>query len=643
MFETANPLILLPAQIDKLIVRTKDESVDLTTSNGHYGVSYYAFGAEANLDNRIYIGFDSELPLGVPLTLTIEQYDKYPVPIRTQVTNPASFHPSGKVSWKYYGADPRRGETGVSWQPLTMLKDETLHMQHGGQLTFTLPVPMKPTTVHPANDKSRYWLCCTVEEEGYELSPKLDSISMNTVKAVQQQTWSETILVDSSGAANMLFEISSHLAYYGRIEVQTREPDGSWSDWLETERLSDCRPSDSMYEIIRDAESKLTVILFGDGMHGQIPEPGKNGVRIIAYDPAFEENRYVGSSNGLPHQLFELGKTSVKKENFLLQVGTADPKRNGLKWRDWQQVDDFELSNSSGAHYTLRTETGEIQFGDNERGMIPEPSPVINIKVISCITGGGSRGNVKQHVITRFTELDEALEGVTVTNAAFAYGGQEKETTEAAKLRLKREWKQPTRAVTADDCERLALLTPGLRVARVKAIPLFVPSLKEYPLVKAAAQMTVVAVPYSEAKKPMPSQGFLRTMKQYLDQYRLISTELHVVAPEYVRVTIQAVVVVEPHFKEESHKAVEVLNAYLQPIGLELDGSGEASGWTFGRPVYRGDLYGVLNTIPGVHYVQDLWLVAEGNGIRKEVNGDVIIPPHGLVYSGDHEIEFVTR
>jgi hypothetical protein len=44
-----------------------------------------------------------------------------------------------------------------------------------------------------------------------------------------------------------------------------------------------------------------------------------------------------------------------------------------------------------------------------------------------------------------------------------------------------------------------------------------------------------------------------------------------------------------------------------------------------------------------VEYVKELWLIAEGSGIRRELSGDVEIPPCGLVYPGDHEIEIINR
>ena len=72
---------------------------------------------------------------------------------------------------------------------------------------------------------------------------------------------------------------------------------------------------------------------------------------------------------------------------------------------------------------------------------------------------------------------------MSVTNPFPARGGLEAETLAQAKLRVQRELAAPTRAVTAEDYEAIAKAAPGLRVARVKAIPLYKPGMRDFPRV----------------------------------------------------------------------------------------------------------------------------------------------------------------
>ncbi|UUZ86866.1 hypothetical protein LJK88_26870 [Paenibacillus sp. P26] len=209
---------------------------------------------------------------------------------------------------------------------------------------------------------------------------------------------------------------------------------------------------------------------------------------------------------------------------------------------------------------------------------------------------------------------------------------------EEAKLRARRELERPGAGVTAEDVERIVLETPGLRVARAKAPPLFRKGMRLYPAEQAPAVLSVVVVPYSEAPKPMPSRGFLETVRQHVNKHRMITTDIHILPPEYIEISVHAVIAVEPSFKDEAAAVIRELNRLLQPFDTG-DGGG---GWPFGQTVQKGDIYSVIHRIQGVSYIQDLWISAEGKGFRKESDGDIHIPPYGLVYSGQHDIELIS-
>jgi hypothetical protein len=640
-FETEDQMLLLPARIDKVIVRSQVEGNDMSSSNEHEGVSYYAFGSDTKVGSRLYIGFDRELPLGKAIGLTIKLFDHYPVQMASNPhLKPMPFIPSAKVSWKFYGLEPNSEKPSSGWLPLPVIKDETIHLSHSGRLLFKLPVAMKAMTIHPANDRGRFWICCTLEEDGYEVYPKIDNISLNAASVIQRDTLSEAFLFASNGKPGQVYEFSDYVSFYGHSIIQIRDDSGDWLDWKPVDRLITSESHERHYELVKDNQSKTTIIAFGDGVHGAIPPKGADMIRLIAFVPEFAEKRYVGRSNGLPHQVFETNVTSFLKEGFLIQASMIHPTLKKEIWQDWTQVEDFDQSKSSDRHFILDAATGELHFGNNEQGLIPPFSEEwMNIRIIACQLGGGTRGNVKKHLIQQLLSPTNEFAGLKVTNTRVAAGGKERETINDAKRRVQKQLQHPYRAITNEDYEEIAKSTPGLRVARVKAIPLFKLGLKNYPQQKAPGQITVVVVPFSEAKKPIPSKGFLNTVKHQLDRHRLITTEIHVIAPEYIKITVHAVVVVVAHLQDEADKIKTILNEFIQPLDHLDHLSILKQGWEFGRTVYRGDIYGEISRIKGVEYVQDLWLSAEGTGIRKEANGDIHLPPHGLVYSGEHMIE----
>ncbi|MCK4396313.1 putative baseplate assembly protein [candidate division WOR-3 bacterium] len=312
-------------------------------------------------------------------------------------------------------------------------------------------------------------------------------------------------------------------------------------------------------------------------------------------------------------------KTPVKK----VRVDKIPFSEQDKTWRDWKEVDDFDASRPEDPLYVIDHDTGEVIFGDGVHGLIP-PAGKKNIKATKYRFGGGERGNIKAEAIDLV--LDEELKDlkVTVTNKLPASGGEEKEKIEEAIIRARKDLKKPYRAVTSKDYEDIAKATPGLRVKKAKAIP---------ELDKKKGSVTVVVVPESTLDKTEPSDGFLTTVCKHLDKHRLITTEIHVKEPEYVEVSVNAVVKIKGGYDPDKVKqrVEEALETFLHP----LKGGAEGDGWQFGRSVFKSEIYELIDGIEGVDCVQELNMVDE----EYRYDGEKIkISDRSLVCSGKHSI-----
>ncbi|MFX3632997.1 MAG: putative baseplate assembly protein [Candidatus Pristimantibacillus sp.] len=629
MFETEESVSLVPLALDHIISRTELEANDVTASNDQMNVAFYSFGKEAAAGSRMYISFDRGLAVSEQVSISVKLHDN---PNRvgaydasSLTIDRAAITPSAKLSWKAYAMDEASGSVG--WLPLEVIEDETLHFTLNGKITLRNKAMMLPITVHPANDRFRYWICCTVEQAGYEMPPRLSSIMLHTVKVVQRDTLCETMEYMLQGDSQQAIHVPLYLALYGEVKLQIQQLDDNWIY---------CKPS--QYTIKCDEVSGEAIIqLIETAIPSVLSKTCK--VRVIASVPEFDRYRMVGRSNGLPGQTFELYELPCsKKDAISLQVGV--PGRDGeLKWEDWTRVDDFDHSTSSDRHFTYNPIKRLLQFGNSERGAIPAVHAEPNICIIACELGGGERGNVKPQLISQWVNKSQQAYGLTVSNSDYASGGKEEETLSQTLQRAQVDLKQTFRAVTNEDYETIVKSTPGVNVARVQAIPLFKPGLSDYPREKAPGQVSVVVVPFSLSDTPQPSAGFLQTVKRHLDTRRLVTTEVHIIPPVYIKLTVHAVVVMEPQFIDEGPAIAAALRGLLRP----LDGDGDSKGWAFGRPVYKGDIYNALSGRNGVVFIQDLWLDADGPHVNKSKGGDIILPPHGLVFSGQHEIELVSR
>lgn len=301
-----------------------------------------------------------------------------------------------------------------------------------------------------------------------------------------------------------------------------------------------------------------------------------------------------------------------------------------LRWQDWDKVYDFDASGPEDKHYIVEPEKGKIQFGDGIHGAIPQVSPQEdrqNVRVIYYQSGGGEKGNVPAQAINK---MIQPINGLNVLNNMPASGGQEKESIADAQKRARRDFKTVFRAVTSEDFEYLARSTPGLRVARAKAIP----QVSKEDGNKDAAVKVIVA-PYSLSSKPTPSKGFLQTVCNHLKKHRLITTIIKVDKPLYVQINVQATVLIKPGLNLDTIVQLirDDLDVFLHPL---------KGNWPFGRTVYRSEVYQRIENVEGVDCVDDVALSAGGDPFSRDAKGNIVIRPESLVHPGQHQITIIS-
>ncbi len=631
VFETSESITLVTAQIKKVISFSAEGWTDHTEANNQQGLSYLAFGEEAEQGSALYIGFsgDQPFPPSRLISLTFDVFDEYHDAKGNQITSSGRNRkniPSGIIEWEYF---KKSGNTPGSWVPLKIARDKTGMLYGNGQIYFWAPGDMASRIINPFMENC-CWIRATVCREGFELPPRLHRIMLNTVPALQQETFSEVFTFSGAGCKKYSFEGTS-LSLHGSNYLQVIDDNGFWMDWTEC-------------QIERRISENIITIKFQNSAEG-FPRKGRKNIRLISYKPEWQDQSLIGISNGQPNQKFTVQPVPVIAKHLVLQVGreikAGSPGK--LVWEDWMAVDDFDASGPGDRHFVMDPEQGEIIFGDGINGAIP-PAPsndkLLNIRLISYCTGGGEEGNVLQGAVNEIIGPLGTEERLKVENAKPALGGFSKEPLEETKIRARRIWQQVFRTVTSQDYERLACATPGIRVARAKAIPLFKVGPANYPAEMVPAAVTVVVIPFSEAVKPIPSSGFMQNVRRHLDKHRLITTELDVKPPDYVEVSVSVSVVSKSRSNPENllDKVKAALNTFLHP----LTGGPDGSGWPFGRSIYISEIFGLLEKVDGVDYVKEVVINAQGVEVQSDAAGNYSIPPKSLVYSGEHEVEIIT-
>ncbi|RLI77720.1 putative baseplate assembly protein [Archaeoglobales archaeon] len=549
---------------------------------------------------HLYLGFDKKFPEGKEICLAIGLRD---LPEREE----PDIIPSVEFLWEYSTSANSDG-----WAELYLTTDTTLAFSQSGFVRFRAPSDFE---VRSIDGEELYWLRVRCETP-----PEIESVKLNTVRAVQMRKVEE-VVGEATSLPNQTFQLKHSPVVPRRLVLKVR--DGyRWREWELVSSFEYSGEEDEHYvldyEFDGDKVDKNKIdkikfrVKFGDGVRGKIPPKGSIiKVASYIYDKVCEQEFF--SSNGKPNQVFELKKVPAIPKNILLWA-----EKDG-KEEMWSEVMDFDASKPKDRHYTLNLESGEILFGDGERGRVA--SGVFKA-IYYC--GGGEIGDVKAaHILDELVDEDGNSAEITIRNFEVVEEGKKAETIEEAIMRAKRDLRRVYRVITLKDFEKLAKSTPGLRVARAKAVA------KD-------EKVKVIVVPYG-FDKPVPSEGFKQTVCRHLDNHRLVTTHVEVVDPEYVTVSVRARIKIKPHAANVKERVIERLNEFLHPLK-----GYNGRGWPFGRAVYKSEIYAQIEKVEGVECIQSLKLHAEGNReLFRYKNSNILLEEHVLVCSGKHQIEII--
>ncbi|MFD7612801.1 putative baseplate assembly protein [Streptomyces sp. NPDC059828] len=427
---------------------------------------------------------------------------------------------------------------------------------------------------------------------------------------------------DGTGGLNRPGEIVLHIPG-GHAVSRTG---GRQAGWLRC-RVTEPLPGQPFYSLSPTIRSAVAFTVGGTTV-------------AVHADTVYDEA--LGESTGLPGQRLRLANAPVVGDDPPLLLQTAG--HDG--WTDWTVVPHFAASGPLDRHITLDAATGEIAFGPAVResdgtlrqyGATPPKGAVIRARRYR--TGGGRAGNVARGAVR---VLRSSIPYVAeVVNREAARGGVDGETVEEAKVRAPISLRAQERAVTLRDYEELARRAAP-ETARITCIEGDEGEHGAY-----AVRVLVVpqAVPDPGGRlrfeQLVPGKALLDRITRHLDERRLIGTRLAVGPPFYQGVTVVATVhafrgVDTDRVRREVHDA---LYRHIDP----LTGGADGKGWPFGRPVQSGEVFAVLQRVPGVELVDEVQLHPADplTGKRGDATDRIDLEAPSLVFSFDHRVRVI--
>jgi hypothetical protein len=553
----------------------------------------------------LWIGIDANLAVpnaafrGARVTLTIqfdddERPDITPSIHCSRAAKAASNPPA--VDWLAYSdasvADPT-GPTQVIQTVTGRIDDTTAQLTRSGTITFTVPATIGPITnwhnLQEPSGPSPLDVCLAM---GKGMEDGL-ATAMGNDPATKLTTGIYRTVLDASLTALQTTTSSIVPVIPHPLDPSLRTAKGCWLRL----RLPPLPPS---------GRPKIRMITFNS---------------VLVTQAITVTNELLGKGNGRPGQTLSLQNADVLSGTLSVTMQEdIDPTAPLVPWG---QVDTLDTAGPTDSVYELDAEAGVLTFGDGFHGRIPPLVPVTgDIYALRYRYGGGSAGEVGVGAITT---LATPFLGVSqVVNFVDATGGWDAETLDHAKLRARKLLSSRDRAVTVDDFVWIAMQTPDVRVGRVAVVPLARPVFPapatppdpvcgpNLPTVaaglvarKVPGAVAVIAVPNETVPEPTPTPSFLRAVCKQLDAHRLVTTEVHVISPQYCRICQVAVTLVpQPGYTPDQIR--QNIEARLGQYLHVLTGGADGKGFPFGGQVHIADLMSQVSHGDGVARVDSI-------------------------------------
>jgi hypothetical protein len=331
-----------------------------------------------------------------------------------------------------------------------------------------------------------------------------------------------------------------------------------------------------------------------------------SGLSYFLLEPAFlnsaEPYATVAAAQGIPRSVNYIGTGDADQKYVIPSEITAEGSITVLVNEvPWTYVDDsFATSGPYDERYILRLDSSNrlhVLFGDNLAGKVPPQGTDI---VIMWADTAGPIGNLAlENQISLFKDV--APSGVSIHYSSTFSGGAEAETIEEAKRMAVMLLRSLWRGVHKDDFIALAESFPGIRQASVLDIndfPLYSFQISYY-------EVWIVVIP--EAGE-YPSEQLKQEVYDFLQERKYVTADIRVLDPEYIPIDLEGVIYKYKDYSSHNIMA-SVTNALedffkiaRSPVASRKL-TGTVDGRVLGEDVNISRLYDLLQSVPGVNYV----------------------------------------
>ncbi|MDR2908405.1 MAG: hypothetical protein LBU86_00780, partial [Oscillospiraceae bacterium] len=431
------------------------------------------------------------------------------------------------------------------------------------------------------------------------------------LRALQTQTFSQALELCYEGGCELVLDY--HVGESDILRVAAEEEDG-YSLWFDR-RLGE----DSLCEVIIGKYPWQRIIRFDKERFGVLPRPGQR-MLVTVTSPEFDE--ILGRSTGFANERMEARPDNL----YELRLATVEEKNGRPFYRLWSECESLSEAGVTDRLFELDRPGGAVTFGDGLRGEQPGPGKLI--LAVTAKTSLLDSGNVLARRVNRFA--DENGGGIRATNPEEASGGRRAKTSAELESELEGLLMMTTRAVTAADYEELIRATPGLIIDMVNVFGGAQYAAAYGGSVSPGAVMAAVKSHCGKDPRPSLSEGYRLRIRENLEKYRLLTTDIRILPAKYVGVEADGRIMLTENTPDIRRRVEEALAELIAPPSANR----------FGASIMYGRIFSRLEMLDCVARVGELSFSCTGEGGYKNEQGDIVIYPDAIAWLTKINIEF---
>jgi len=582
-FELTHSAQVQVSNIESVYSSDLDLSGSITDLIGAFenNAAAYPFGAKPTAGKCLYIGFD-DLRSGL-MSFFIDVEDD-PLGFR----NPYDYEQLSfaKGMWEIATSNSNDSENTQVWEPLKLVEDETHGFMNDGIVTLEIlrSQAIKRTRLMKG-DKALVWMRYRLEASHYDRPPIIENITMNAVRLIQEQTvLSCHALIQHAHGNHMDIQIADYVPEGSEIILEMMTPGGY--------KVIDS----SNYQTSYHENGTMTVSL--NEHHESVDI---STLRLISGDPTLGGVKSY-DVKGLPYEEVETDLKNILFDSVMIEI-SEDYLSD--RWFKWHPVHHLWGSQNDDRHILLHPQTGVLEFGNNETGMLPD-SKSQSLRLIGAKLSNKEKGNGKYTSL----QIDEVMSDTyAFAPLSKAVGGRALETDEEAFNRFNKEVKALTRMMSKAHVEEIIKATAGLAIRDVSVIT----GPKDYD------QGRVIVLPKSEDKTPELPFIYVSSIQKRIEETRLITEHWRVTGPDYVNMRVKLEVIKDPAVFVAKDQIEELVQRFIEP----------ETGKLFGRRYSAGRLKRRIESISGILRVSRLSLQTL-QGSYKRADGDIQLPDSAI-------------